>query len=103
MPCNHRFIDDLIPNHPVRYLFVGTFNPCWYNPNGNNANWFYGRRTNDFWYIMPQLFQHESLMPGQFRNNREFLINWCGDHNIGITDLVTSIEDADEANHEHLD
>jgi len=94
---------DLTPSFPLQYLFVGTFNPSWDNPNGNNANWYYGRRTNDFWYIMPQVFGHQSLMPRQFRTNPDFLRKWCEKNSIGVTDLISSIQDANENNPEHKD
>jgi hypothetical protein len=95
MPCLHRFQNDLHPAGELNYLFVGTFNPAWNRVQGDDANWFYGRQYNDFWFIMPQVFGHESLMPAEFRNNREFLIDWCFNNNIGITDLISEIADAD--------
>lgn len=102
MACNHRFINDLIPNYPIKYLFVGTFNPSWNNLNGNNANWFYGRRTNSFWNIMPRVFDNENL---NNKHNRLNPTNWkeyCVKNRIGITDLITSIIDADETNEIHV-
>lgn len=101
MPCEHRFINDLRPNGKIKHLFIGTFNPSWDRPDGDNANWFYGRKNNDFWYIMPQVFGHHSLMEPQFRNNREFLMTWCNENQIGITDLIRNIVDADINNETH--
>lgn len=47
MPCNHKFQEDLnlerLDFKPTT-LIVGTFNPEW--PDGNQAQWFYGR-THD--------------------------------------------------------
>ena len=101
MPCEHRFINDLYPAGQLKYLFVGTFNPSWDRPQNDNANWFYGRPYNDFWFIMPQVFGQQSLMDRDFRTNREFLFNWCNQHKIGLTDLIANIQDADINNDEH--
>ena len=75
MPCRHRFINDINPLGQLKYLFVGTFNPSWDRPQGDDANWFYGRQYNDFWFIMPQVFGLDNLMPQEFRTNRNFLMN----------------------------
>lgn len=101
MPCQHRFIDDLQSNEEIDYLFIGTFNPSWDRSQEDNANWFYGRQYNDFWFIMPQVFNQQSLMKRQYRTNRQFLINWCQENRIGLTDLITSIIDADINNNNH--
>lgn len=103
MACRHRFINDLYPNGQLKYLFIGTFNPSWDRPQNDNANWFYGRQYNDFWFIMPQVFGKESLMHRNFRTNRQFLLNWCQQNDIGITDLIENIQDADINNQFHKD
>lgn len=99
MPCFHRFQEDLTPQHELRYLFVGTFNPEWNNPNGNNANWFYGRRTNSFWRILPSVFGGENMNTIQHRENPQIWKNYCTDNGIGITDIITTILDAEEEEH----
>ena len=81
----------LTPKYPIKYLFVGTFNPEWNNPNGNNANWFYGRKTNSFWNIMPRVFNGENLNNITNRNNPEIWKRFCLENKIGISDLVSSI------------
>ena len=101
MPCIHRFVNDLNPNEPLKYLFIGTFNPSWDRPQNDNANWFYGRQYNDFWFIMPQVFGHPSLMHRNFRTNRDFLIHWCNQNQIGLTDVIQSINDANINNEHH--
>jgi G:T/U-mismatch repair DNA glycosylase len=101
MPCNHRFQNDLYPQGQLKHLFVGTFNPAWDRPQDDNANWFYGRQYNDFWYIMPQVFEYPSLMPRQSRENRLTLLNYCLNNNIGLTDLINCVNDADENIEEH--
>ena len=77
MACSHRFLNELIPDWEIEYLFVGTFNPEWDSPNGNNANYFYGRSTNDFWYILPQAFGGKNLMDkrSQKETLKDFLKN----------------------------
>jgi hypothetical protein len=101
MPCEHRFINDLYPNSQLTYLFIGTFNPSWDRPQDDNAKWFYGRQYNDFWFIMPQVFGHKSLMHDfngnptpKFRTDRNFLMNWCNQNKIGLSDLIMNINDA---------
>jgi len=54
MPCEHRFLNDLIPNWELEYLFIGTFNPSWNNNNAVQADYFYGRVRNNFWCILPR-------------------------------------------------
>ena len=101
MPCNHRFQEDLYPQHQLKYLFVGTFNPEWDNPNGNNANWFYGRRTNSFWNIMPRTFGHPYLNNPENRLNPEPWKQYCFDNDIGLTDMIETILDANEQEHQN--
>ena len=101
MPCNHRFQNDLYPNHILRYLFVGTFNPEWNNPNGNNANWFYGRHTNSFWNIMPTTFGHPNLNNAQNRQDPQAWRQYCLDNGIGLTDMIETILDANEEEHQN--
>jgi hypothetical protein len=103
MPCNHKFIEDLnlenLDFQPTT-LIVGTFNPAW--PENNQAQWFYGRiARNYFWDVLPALYQQPAL-----RNllADEIPVIWkmfCKRHNIAITDLVRSVNDADELNNEH--
>lgn len=99
MPCNHRFIQDLYPSYRLNYLFVGTFNPAWNKPNGNNAKWFYGRRTNSFWRILPESFGHLNLNSSPNIENPKVWKEYCEKNGIGITDLIESIIDANENDH----
>jgi hypothetical protein len=50
---------------------------------------------------MPQVFGHPSLMHRNTRTNRNFLMEWCSRNQIGLTDLIQSIDDADIANGNH--
>jgi len=93
MACSHRFLNELIPDWEIEYLFVGTFNPEWDSPNGNNANYFYGRSTNDFWYILPQVFGGKNLMDKRFQ--KETLKDYLKNKKIGLTDIVERIDNVD--------
>lgn len=102
MACNHRFQNDLqlgYANWEVRTLFIGTFNPAWLIPN-NNAEWFYGRvARNDFWGILPTIHTGETLSvkdPQQWKT-------FCQVHHIGITDIISSLVDAEESNPIHVE
>ncbi len=100
MACKHRFINELNPEWGIEYLFIGTFNPEWNNDN-NNAYYFYGRYTNDFWYIMPQVFGKNSLMEKKYRTNKEYLKNFLKENKIGLTDLILEIKNVNENNPIH--
>lgn len=103
MPCNHKFQQDLnltrLDFKPVT-LIVGTFNPEW--PEGNQAQWFYGRthdqygnRNNSFWDVLPRLYGEPSLLnagPDEWKR-------FCSRHKIALTDLVSSIQDANQPQH----
>ncbi len=102
MPCNHRFREDLYPDYRLKYLFVGSFNPGWNNPNGNNATWFYGRRSNSFWRIMPNVFGHDNMNKAYYRRNTHIWKSYCTDNGIGITDMIEIIFDANEPEHQQL-
>ena len=98
MACNHRFRKDLIPDYSIKNLFIGTFNPEW-NKVKDNANWFYGRNNNSFWHIMPLSLDFNDLL--NERTNRPLLEEFCKINNIGITDLISQIKDADSNNPNH--
>jgi len=105
MTCNHKFIEYLnlenLDFEPTT-LIVGTFNPEW--PAGNQAEWFYGRThnlhgqvNNNFWDVLPRLYGEESLINGTPEEWKAF----CKRNKIALTDLITSIDDADEQNPIH--
>lgn len=101
MPCNHKFIDYLnlkrLDFEPT-VLIVGTFNPTL--SEGNQAEWFYGRtRNNYFWDVLPSLYGVASLRKGATPTDWK---QFCHNHKIAITDLITSIEDADENDPQHV-
>lgn len=99
MPCRHRFYDNLIPNQEkIEFLFIGTFNPSWHAPNGNNADYFYGRATNLFWCICPHAFNHNCLVD---KGVNEWL-NFSNQHHIGFTDIIREITNADHYVERHV-
>jgi hypothetical protein len=100
MPCPHKFIEDLNLDRldfKPETLIVGTFNPAW--PANNQAQWFYGRTArNHFWDVLPRHYGEASLINGTPADWKAF----CKRHKIAITDLIISIDDADEENPEHV-
>jgi len=101
MTCNHKFMDYLnltkIKFNPI-IIIVGTFNPTW--PLSNKAEWFYGRTQNNyFWDVLPKLYKEQSLI----RSGRKEWTAFCERHKIAITDLISSIDDADMKNEKHYD
>lgn len=96
MSCEHRFLDELIPIWKIEYLFIGTFNPKW-NKTNNNADYFYGRSKNQFWCILPNVFNSPCLIAKTKEEKKAFLKK----HKIGITDIIKSISNADESNEYH--
>lgn len=99
MPCLHRFHDILIPQqNGLRFLFIGTFNPEWNAANDNNANYFYGRTSNLFWCILPHAFNEICLIDKEREQWEEF----CIEHKIGITDIISCVTNADQNIQEHF-
>lgn len=105
MPCPHKFQEYLtlegLDFEPTT-LIVGTFNPAW--PAGNAAEWFYGRthdehgnQNNNFWDVLPRIYGEDSLINATHIEWKSF----CQRHKIAITDLISSIEDADSKNNNH--
>lgn len=103
MPCNHKFIEDLnlenLDFQPTT-LIVGTFNPAW--PANNQAQWFYGRTQNNyFWDVLPALYQQAGLRNVPAVDKPSVWERFCLTNRIAITDLIRSVNDADELNNDH--
>ena len=99
MSCKHRFYDILIPDvNDLKYIFVGTFNPSW-NSEDNNAEYFYGRSTNNFWCIMPHALGDPCLINGTVSDWK----NYCKTKKICITDLIKEISNVSENKKEDKD
>jgi hypothetical protein len=104
MACNHKFQSYLhlekLDFEPTT-LIVGSFIPEW--PE-NMAEWFYGRiydvdgkRVNCFWDILPRLYGEQSLIEAGADEWKQF----CRRHKIAVTDLISSIDDAEPDNRKH--
>lgn len=99
IPCRHRFYDTLIPNQDkVKFLFVGTFNPNWNAIDGNNADYFYGRKTNLFWCICPHAFNDNCLID---KGLNEWLL-FCNQNQIGLTDIIKEVTNANPQIERHI-
>jgi hypothetical protein len=101
MACIHKFARDLNLEHlnfkPFT-LVVGTFNPGW-EQLANSAGWFYGRTHNNyFWDVLPRIYGHASLRKAPISEWKAF----CRHNRIALTDLIASIDDANEDNLDHL-
>ena len=101
MPCSHKFIDEeneLLPQWNSSTLIIGTFNPqnefC---PN-NVAGFYYQRPRNYFWRVLPLIAGENSIE----NNNTAEQLDFLHKHKIGITDILVSINDAEENNEEHI-
>lgn len=102
MPCFHKFqsylnLEKL--DFKPETLIVGTFNPTW--PEGNYAEWFYGRIGNNyFWDVLPRLYDPNLNLRINGSGHREWKL-FCKENKIAITDLIYVIEDADQSNPDH--
>ena len=90
MACRHRFYNELIPKWKIEQLFVGTFNPEWNENNAVQADYFYGRKRNNFWSIVSIVFGCENLKYKSKNDKLLFLKN----KKIGLTDLILSVKNA---------
>jgi hypothetical protein len=106
MACIHKFhnwLDLERVNFQPTTLIIGTFNPSWPIQN-NNSEWFYGRthdingnQNNNFWEVLPRLYGSISLI----NSNADVWKRFCLDNRIAITDIINSVNDADEQNDNH--
>lgn len=106
MACIHKFhnwLDLERVNFRPTTLIIGTFNPSWPIQN-NNSEWFYGRthdingnQNNNFWEVLPRLYGFNSLI----NSNADVWKRFCLNNRIAITDIINSVNDADEQNDNH--
>jgi hypothetical protein len=106
MACIHKFFNyhehlpnemGLLPKWEAKTLIIGTFNPSnSYHPE-NTAKYFYGRKRNYFWKLLPSFANRNHIdslnVIGQ--------INFLKENEIALTDLLISIDDADINNTAH--
>ncbi len=99
MSCNNKFQNHLelktIDFEPTT-LIVGTFTPSWPDPYG--SKWFYDHpATGLFWQVLPGLYGKPSLISASAAEWQQF----CRNNRIAITNLISSIDDADSADKAH--
>lgn len=93
MPCKHRFYKELIPEWEIEHLFVGTFNPEWNENNAVQADYFYGRKRNNFWSIIAIVFGNVDL---KYKSKAEKLF-FLKNKRIGLTDLILNVKNANSS------
>lgn len=101
MSCKHKFKNYLnlekLDFQP-KILVIGTFNPEW--SKNNSAEWFYGRiKNNYFWDVLPRMLGQESLRKDY--NHLDWK-RFCKENKVAITDLISSIADAEKDNEKHF-
>lgn len=100
MACHNKFQTCLNLEHldfAPTTLIVGTFNPEW--PVDNATPWFYGNTAvNYFWDILPRIYGQPSLKNATEADWKRF----CREQQIALTDLISSIDDADPGNPAHV-
>ena len=107
MSCIHKFYAHpfhqqnsfgLFPIWKANTLIIGTFNPSNTYHSENDALYFYGRKKNYFWDVLP-IFANELLLD---KTNPEAQRQFLTANKIALTDLLISIIDADISNPEHI-
>lgn len=78
---NHQLPNDL-PNHEVKYLFLGTFNP----EGGSQVSVHYGREKNQTWKILSRIFEVQfDPLSAEMKVNMRKLGIYC-------VDLIQAVE-----------
>lgn len=107
MSCVHKFYGHefhqngecgLLPNWKAKTLIIGTFNPSYNFHPQNTALYFYGRKRNYFWDILPLFAGELPLEKSSPQSQKLFLEK----KQIALTDLLISIEDCQLSNGEHV-
>lgn len=83
MQIEHKSLKDY-PIVGKKILIIGTFNP---DTICNNAKFFYGRKKNYFWELLPKMFNQKTLK-NDIQRQKQFLY----ENNIELTDLILSAE-----------
>ena len=111
MPCSHKFfghsfhmpgMSGLLPKWKYKTLIIGTFNPENNWKEDNKAEYFYGRPRNYFWralpcFTVPSPIPNPAIAHHNIATQKEFLKKY----EIGLTDLLIRINDADWDNNIH--
>lgn len=84
MRIEHKFKDYKISNE-TNILIIGTFNP---NISKNEATFFYGRKRNFLWSLLPKVFDEESLKDKSTKLKLDFMHTY----KIDFIDLISEVE-----------
>jgi hypothetical protein len=76
---------DVLQN--AQKLILGSFNP--YNPNGDNADYYYGRCTNYFWKAIAEI---NNMNPNIFFNNLDLKLEYMHEYKFCFFDIINSVE-----------
>jgi G:T/U-mismatch repair DNA glycosylase len=88
MIIKHKFLDKY-PLNGKKILIIGTFNP---DTIYNEATYFYGRKKNYFWDLLPNVFNEKSLKNKSIEEKIHFLKKY----EIELTDLILSVDMSEE-------
>lgn len=77
--------NDVLQN--AKKLILGSFNP--YNPNGDNADYYYGRSTNYFWKAIAEI---HNMNPNIFFNNLNLKLEYMHEYKFCFSDIINSVE-----------
>lgn len=72
-------------DYPVKYLFIGTFNP----EGGDLVNYYYGREKNQTWKLI------SSIIGEDFNVNNATFLQQLKKHGIACLDIINSVEKKD--------
>lgn len=89
----HRLEDHQV-NSGAEILIVGTFNP---GTPENTADFFYGRKRNFLWRLLPNAFKYNELKSADKQQKQEFIAA----SKVDFVDLITAVEveEREEANY----
>jgi len=68
-------------------IIMGSFNP--FNPNGENADFYYGRTTNYFWRAIAEI---KNLNPNIFNNNIDNKLDIMRELRFCFLDIINTLE-----------
>ncbi len=88
---NHQFLntDRFVPQWPVKFLFLGTFNPS----GGAVLDYYYRRPYNGCWDILKTYFDPDNNYP---IDTYEGLLKFMKTFGIGCIDIIKTVECPDD-------
>jgi hypothetical protein len=85
----HNAILDIMPYEP-EVLIVGTFNP---NAPKDKSQFFYGRKENNFWYALRNIFLNENLISLKKQETQlNTIFDLCKKLQLSFTDLILKVD-----------